>query len=220
MSSCKEPVSVPTEESTERKSRVFAKTISVKRLSKRKLEIWRHEANEELKGLEFTRPNTRAECLQGENAQRPCPFVSCKHHLYLEVNERSGAIKINFPHLQVWELPESCALDVADRGGATLEETGKLTNRTRERIRQVETMAFDKLKALDELCALHDDYELTDEPRRPDLHQTPRMLGRADVRGVVDRICGETNHKQNHNAAMARGSTLESWLARGAREGS
>lgn len=32
------------------------------------------------------RPRRRAECEPGGwNAQRPCPFVGCKHHLFLEV---------------------------------------------------------------------------------------------------------------------------------------
>ena len=69
---------------------------------------------------------------------RPCPFVSCSHHLYLDVNPQTGAIKLNFPHLEVWEMAETCSLDVADRGGITLEEVGAILNLTRERIRQVE----------------------------------------------------------------------------------
>jgi len=35
-------------------------------------------------------------------------------------------------------MPATCALDVADRGGITLEEVGEILNLTRERIRQVE----------------------------------------------------------------------------------
>jgi len=61
--------------------------------------------------------------------------------LYLDVNERTGSIKLNFPDLEVWELPETCALDIADRGGITLEEVGEIMNLTRERIRQLETAA-------------------------------------------------------------------------------
>ena len=61
---------------------------------------------------------------------RPCPFVSCSHHLYLDVNPETGAIKLNFPHLEVWEMAETCSLDVADRGGITLEEVGAILNLT------------------------------------------------------------------------------------------
>jgi hypothetical protein len=90
------------------------------------------------------RPATRAECLTTE---RPCPFASCRHHLYLDVHPKSGAIKVNFPDLEIWELPESCALDVAERGGlpgsgqgegVTLETVATVMNLTRERARQLE----------------------------------------------------------------------------------
>jgi len=75
-----------------------------------------------------------------------CPFVSCAHHLYLDVSRRTGAIKKNFPDLEVEEMTHSCALDVADRDGATLEEVGAIMNLTRERIRQIEVKALRKLE--------------------------------------------------------------------------
>jgi DNA-directed RNA polymerase sigma subunit (sigma70/sigma32) len=54
---------------------------------------------------------------------------------------------MNFPDLEVWEMTETCALDVADRGGITLEDVGTLLNLTRERIRQVERSGIDKLRS-------------------------------------------------------------------------
>lgn len=93
---------------------------------------------------DIQRPKTRGDCVDGI---RPCPYVSCSQHLYLDVNPETGAIKLNFPHLEVWEMEESCALDVADRGGITLEEVGEITNLTRERIRQVEVRGLAKIKA-------------------------------------------------------------------------
>jgi len=77
---------------------------------------------------------------------RPCVRVSCRHHLYLDVNPETGSIKINFPDLEPWEMRETCALDVAERGGITLEEVGEIMNLTRERIRQVEVRGLLKLK--------------------------------------------------------------------------
>jgi hypothetical protein len=97
--------------------------------------------------IEARRPRSRAECASGA---RPCMFISCKHHLYLDVNPSTGSIKLNFPDMEVWELPETCALDVADRGGITLEEVGSIMNLTRERIRQVETRGLLKLRAIAE----------------------------------------------------------------------
>jgi len=93
--------------------------------------------------LSYRKPRTRGECM---NRKRPCLFVSCKHHLYLDVNPETGSIKFNFPDREVWELEETCALDVADRGGVTLEEVGAILNLTRERIRQVEVKGLSKLK--------------------------------------------------------------------------
>lgn len=82
------------------------------------------------------RPRVRSECVDGP---RPCPFVGCRHHLYLEVNAETGSIKFNFPTQTPWELESSCSLDVADRGEHTLEQVGEFTNVTRERARQLET---------------------------------------------------------------------------------
>jgi hypothetical protein len=133
-----------------RKRDVRARTISVKRMTKRELELGRMLYPDV---EDVARPKTRAECLDGE---RPCPFVSCKHHLYLDVSARTGAIKLNFPDLEVWEMTETCALDVADRGGTTLEEVGAIMNLTRERIRQVEVKGLAKLQALKDMNALRD----------------------------------------------------------------
>jgi len=98
--------------------------------------------------LDIERPKTRADCKQ---EARPCPWVACKHHLYLDINPETGSIKINFPDLEPWELKHTCALDVADAGALTLEEIGLITNLTRERIRQVEVRGLIKLQGRREL---------------------------------------------------------------------
>jgi hypothetical protein len=102
---------------------------------------------------EFERPERRSECADGP---RPCPFVSCKHHLYLDVSPATGTIKLNFPELEVWELAESCALDVADQGAQAVERTSLLLNVTRERIRQIESLALGRLAALRDARSLRD----------------------------------------------------------------
>lgn len=122
-----------------RKGLTRSKTISSRKLSKKDF----GDGEEIADDLEAKRPDSREDCRLSE---RPCPFVSCKYHLYLDVNPRTGSIKLNFPDLEVWELPETCALDVADRGGMTLEEVGELLNLTRERIRQVESKGIGKLR--------------------------------------------------------------------------
>ena len=88
------------------------------------------------------RPRTRGECLTGP---RPCPWVSCKWHLYLDVTD-VGSVKLNFPDLEPHELPVSCALDVAAHGGLSAERLGPVLNITRERVRQIEVRALAKLE--------------------------------------------------------------------------
>lgn len=85
------------------------------------------------------RPRTREECIGGE---RPCPFISCRHHLFLDVSDGGLAIRLAVPDRAPWEMEESCSLDVADRGGETLEDVGRLLGVVRERARQLETHAL------------------------------------------------------------------------------
>lgn len=129
-----------------------SQTISMKRMSKRELE----RARQESAGHEYHRPAHRADCLHGAFAARPCPYVACKYHLFLEVNSRTGSIRLNFSDMEPWELAETCALDVADRGGVTLEEVGGWLNLTRERVRQLEVRALGLLRGVSEAAELMD----------------------------------------------------------------
>lgn len=106
-------------------------TIQIRDLTKAELQIGAMLYPER----NYWKPITRGDCA---NAARPCPYVSCKHHLFLEVNQNTGSIKFNFPDQEVWELEHSCALDVAAEGPATLEHIGHVMNFTRERARQIE----------------------------------------------------------------------------------
>ena len=133
-----------------RRTRPRSKTIAMKRLTREELRIGALMYPPVEDAL---RPRTRMEC--GEEA-RPCPWVSCKHHLYLDVNPETGSIKINFPDLEPWDMVETCSLDIAERGGITLEEVGEIMNLTRERIRQVEVKGLAKLQALKDMNALRD----------------------------------------------------------------
>jgi hypothetical protein len=132
-----------------RRSRKRARTISIRRLSKAELNRGRQLYPE----TDYWKPKTRSECLDME---RPCPFVSCKYHLYIDVHPVRGSIKLNFPDVEIWEMNETCALDVADRGVITLEEVGEIMNLTRERVRQVETAGLAKLEAVKDIERLKD----------------------------------------------------------------
>jgi hypothetical protein len=99
---------------------------------------------EKLKALVATNiPRTRSEC---ENGPRPCPHVSCRYNLYLDV-QRNGTISVNFPHISPEDMPpsRSCALDMAE-SARTLEQVGEAMNLTRERIRTIETSALLKIR--------------------------------------------------------------------------
>ncbi len=132
-----------------RRSRQRARTISIRRLSKAELNRGRLLYPE----MDYWKPKTRMEC---KDLERPCPFVSCKYHLYIDVHPVRGSIKLNFPDVEVWEMTETCALDVADRGGITLEDVGEIMNLTRERVRQVETAGLAKLQAIQDISRLKD----------------------------------------------------------------
>jgi hypothetical protein len=99
-------------------------------------------------GPAIARPRYRHECA---NVPRPCPFVSCRHHNYLDVTE-AGSLRLNFPGLDVADMKESCSLDVAERF-AEKDETGSLTqvaeylNLSHERVRQIERDAKAKIAA-------------------------------------------------------------------------
>lgn len=132
-----------------RRSRARARTISIRRLSKAELNRGKQLYPE----TDYWKPTMRSEC---KDMERPCPFVSCKYHLYIDVHPVRGSIKLNFPDLEVWEMNETCALDVADRGGITLEEVGEIMNLTRERVRQVETAGLSKLDGIQDVERLKD----------------------------------------------------------------
>lgn len=116
-----------------------------------KQEVFRRRAEEPDDGLRRL-PLSRDEC---RDTERPCPFVSCRFHLFLDVDPKRGSIKINFPDLlddddtpRLEEMLETCALDMMDRGGVTLEALAEIMNMTRERIRQIELELLQKFEPL------------------------------------------------------------------------
>lgn len=90
------------------------------------------------------RPRTRADC---RDAPRPCPWVSCRHHLFLDVR-RTGAIA--YPHgtdvAALERLGDSCALDVAERGEATHAQVGQALNVTMQMASLIEQAALGRLE--------------------------------------------------------------------------
>jgi hypothetical protein len=95
------------------------------------------------------KPKRRSECVDGP---RPCPWVSCRYNLYLDIRA-DGVLRINFPDRDPEEMAFSCALDLAADGPRTLDQVAGLMGMSRERARQIEEKV---------LAAVRGEYEASD----------------------------------------------------------
>lgn len=135
------PIDEEPELQTRQRSRRASITVSPRQIRAATKREAQREAGLD---LDFERPRTRADCAR---VPRPCPYVGCRHNLYLEVTTYGG-IQFNFPEREPRDMQDSCALDVAEDGPHTLDEVSKHTNLTRERTRQIEETAKHKLTVL------------------------------------------------------------------------
>ena len=81
-------------------------------------------------------PRTRGDCA---SVPRPCPFERCRYHLAPERGRGQSPTS-----------GESCALDIADQEGATLDVVGRALGVSRERVRQIQRLAVEAFA--DALC--------------------------------------------------------------------
>lgn len=99
------------------------------------------------RALPVWRPQTRADCLPGgRNAQRPCPYASCRHNLLVDIDCETA--KVRETAEDPASLPFTCSLDVADlvdqeNRTVILRELQPAFGVTRERVRQLELRAID-----------------------------------------------------------------------------
>lgn len=96
-------------------------------------------------GVNVDRPTQRSEC----PTYRPCPFVGCRYHNYLDIMPR-GKIKFNFVDVKPENFSNSCSLDVAEGKPLSLKAIGDIIGLTRERVRQIQESAVSVIKRKDE----------------------------------------------------------------------
>lgn len=88
--------------------------------------------------MALERPKKRGDC---KNGPRPCPWIGCKWHLFWEMPRKEVEAALGESDDAVieyiWEMKDTCVLDVADCPENTLEDVGQILKLTRERIRQI-----------------------------------------------------------------------------------
>jgi len=96
--------------------------------------------------LGFVRPRYYHQCVGGP---RPCPLVGCRANTYLEPVNGGRSLRVQWGDRQPEDVPpgESCIEDLVEAhpDGMTLDEIARVLGCTRERVRQVETVALAKI---------------------------------------------------------------------------
>lgn len=96
---------------------------------------------EERVHLPLVRPKTRGECA---DVPRPCPFVSCRYHLYLDIVR--GQV-IPSTDKEPDEMEHSCSLDEADNEEAlSYGQIGALVGVSHARAQQIGSDVVDRIK--------------------------------------------------------------------------
>lgn len=85
------------------------------------------------------RPTSRSQCPE----DRPCPWVSCRYHLALDVAADGG---LRVQRTPVERMRESCALDLATRGGLPLEAVAEAMGRRKSSVSRWELHALALLR--------------------------------------------------------------------------
>lgn len=158
------------------------------------------------------RPRTRGECRDGP---RPCPWRGCRYHLWLDVGPCSSAAGGHGRgSIREWDHPEdgdSCALDVAERGGCTLQECADLWCVSRQRIEQIERVALEQCRRTCERLGITGE-DVSDRREHP--LATAQMYG-SDYFGLADWLSRQRRQrrKEGHGRGKSRNRLLAEKLA-------
>lgn len=96
-------------------------------------------------------PESRSECAGGA---RPCPYVTCRYHLLLDIGEGGRLLKArDFDEGDadgiaeaLREMPETCALDVADRGSTISRVIGDAMGVRRDTVEMLISGALQSIR--------------------------------------------------------------------------
>jgi hypothetical protein len=91
-------------------------------------------------------PKTRDEC---RGLPRPCPYVGCKHHLWLRLQEEQPGNPQAGKQGETTFRPSTmntCALDIAEQGGASFDYIGEVFGMDPTRGRQIAQLGLEKLR--------------------------------------------------------------------------
>lgn len=130
-------------------------------------------------------PTVRSECIDGP---RPCQWVSCRYHLW-EVSIRPGRrwYRDQTPASRVRaHSGESCALDLAEIGGMDRPHVARVLGMTRERVRQIETQAIERM-ALATSLAEHQQHTCRPDCAWCDEGSTPHNAPERSPQGQATR---------------------------------
>jgi hypothetical protein len=156
------------------------------------------EADLDAAGVDRRRPRTRAEC---PPPSETCPFVSCRHHLWLDVIPNSGSVRLRFPGENIEEHEgELCSLRVADDLGGGLEKLRRPREHRdsskgdipevgvpRPRIARLMNLRRGSIKLLEEAAIVHLKEGIARLADGRELEAPPRPVVRSEPRRVLTR---------------------------------
>jgi hypothetical protein len=100
------------------------------------------------------RPVTRGDCVGGP---RPCPWVSCRHHLAV-----GGRNRVR----RGWQKRPTCSLDLADEGPWGSREIGEILGISHQGVLNIETLALEHARRIFErMDVTYEDLGLEDLDR-------------------------------------------------------
>lgn len=124
------------------------------------------------------KPKTRADCIDGP---RPCRWITCRHHL-VTIRKRDTEAECL---ARAESMSETCSLDVAARGGTTHQEIADILGLCRERVRQNEESALNKLRSANVLTSGKDLQHLVKKVALRRVKRAPRDMETGARFGMV-----------------------------------